>query len=111
MAPIVSPVFPPVVSPVGSLVDFFIAGVQKGGTTALDAMLRAHPALQMAARKEVHFFDKDGLDRTACRHICQWKPPACAMSSGLRPLRLRAATPRPLQPAQRPCPLRMNVPI
>lgn len=43
-------------------VDFFIAGVQKGGTTALDAMLRDHPQIQMARVKEVHFFDNDSLD-------------------------------------------------
>jgi hypothetical protein len=55
----------PLASPLASVVDFFIAGVQKGGTTALDAMLRGHPALQMAAKKEVHFFDRDSLDWTA----------------------------------------------
>ncbi len=43
-------------------VDFFIAGVQKGGTTALDAMLRGHPRVQMANLKEVHFFDNDSVD-------------------------------------------------
>lgn len=43
-------------------VDFFIVGVQKGGTTALDSMLRRHPAVQMARRKEAHFFDDERLD-------------------------------------------------
>jgi hypothetical protein len=43
-------------------VDFLIAGVQKGGTTALDRMLRQHPRIQMARRKEVHFFDKEDFD-------------------------------------------------
>lgn len=43
-------------------VDFFIAGVQKGGTTALDAMLRDHLQIQMARVKEVHFFDNGSLD-------------------------------------------------
>jgi hypothetical protein len=43
-------------------VDFFIAGVQKGGTTALDDMLRGHPAIQMARRKEVHFFDNEEMN-------------------------------------------------
>lgn len=42
-------------------VDFLIAGTQKGGTTALDLYLRAHPELCMASRKEVHFFDRDEL--------------------------------------------------
>ena len=39
-------------------IDFMIAGVQKGGTTSLDAYLRQHPEISMAKRKEVHFFDK-----------------------------------------------------
>lgn len=46
-------------------VNFFIAGVQKGGTTALDAMLRQHPNIEMAKLKEVHFFDNDALDWSA----------------------------------------------
>lgn len=41
-------------------VRFLIGGVQKGGTTALFAHLAEHPALQMAACKEVHFFDREG---------------------------------------------------
>ncbi|WP_300376938.1 sulfotransferase domain-containing protein [Henriciella sp.] len=39
-------------------IDFMIAGVQKGGTTSLDAYLRQHPDIAMAKKKEVHFFDK-----------------------------------------------------
>ena len=39
-------------------IDFMIAGVQKGGTTSLDAYLRQHPAVSMAKKKELHFFDK-----------------------------------------------------
>jgi hypothetical protein len=46
-------------------IQFFIAGVQKGGTTALDQMLRKHPAIQMATVKEVHFFDNDTVDWSA----------------------------------------------
>lgn len=42
--------------------DFFIAGVQKGGTSALDALLRRHPAIRMAGRKELHFFDNEKID-------------------------------------------------
>jgi hypothetical protein len=42
-----------------SRVDFFIAGVQKAGTTALDSYLRKVPGVQMADRKALHFFDKD----------------------------------------------------
>lgn len=46
-------------------VDFFIAGMQKSGTTALDTMLRGHPPIQMAAKKEVHFFDNEQVDWSA----------------------------------------------
>jgi hypothetical protein len=40
-------------------VSFLIAGVQKGGTSSLDAYLRQHPQITMANRKEVHFFDDE----------------------------------------------------
>jgi hypothetical protein len=43
-------------------INFFIIGVQKGGTTALDSYLRRHPNIQMANIKEAHFFDNDALD-------------------------------------------------
>ena len=49
-------------------VDFFIAGVQKGGTTALDQRLRGHPQIRMARRKEVHHFDDETVDWTAPDH-------------------------------------------
>jgi len=38
-------------------IDFIIAGVQKAGTTSLDAFLRQHPDICMAKKKEPHFFD------------------------------------------------------
>lgn len=44
-------------------VDFVVGGVQKGGTTALDAMLRVHPGITMAPNKEVHHFDSDWSSR------------------------------------------------
>lgn len=40
-------------------VDFLGVGVQKAGTSALDAYLRQHPALAMARVKEVHYFDDE----------------------------------------------------
>lgn len=40
-------------------VSFLVAGVQKGGTTALDSYLRQHPEICMATKKEIHFFDND----------------------------------------------------
>lgn len=46
-------------------VRFLIGGVQKGGTTALDQYLRAHPALEMASIKEAHFFDDESVDWAA----------------------------------------------
>ena len=49
-------------SPAPPIVDFFIVGVQKGGTTALDAYLSLSPHVQMAKVKEVHFFDDETID-------------------------------------------------
>lgn len=44
-------------------VAFLIAGVQKGGTTALFDYLVAHPSLELPAIKEAHFFDDEaGVD-------------------------------------------------
>ncbi len=40
-------------------IDFLIAGVQKGGTTALFDHLRDHPQIQLPDVKEVHFFDDE----------------------------------------------------
>lgn len=42
--------------------DFFVAGVQKGGTTALYSKLKHHPDIFLPERKELHFFDKEHLD-------------------------------------------------
>jgi Sulfotransferase domain len=41
------------------LVNFLIAGTQKGGTTALFAYLQSHPDICMSNVKETHFFDSD----------------------------------------------------
>jgi len=43
---------------------FFGVGVQKGGTTTLDRLLRHHPDLELPeGRKELHYFDDDaGFD-------------------------------------------------
>jgi len=43
-------------------VGFLVAGVQKGGTTALYDYLVEHPALLMADVKETHFFDDESRD-------------------------------------------------
>ncbi len=39
------------------LPDFLIIGAQRAGTTSLFRYLAAHPSVEAAARKEVHFFD------------------------------------------------------
>jgi hypothetical protein len=44
-------------------VAFLIAGAQKGGTNTLDYWLRSHPAVAMAERKEVRYFNDDRLHR------------------------------------------------
>ena len=46
-------------------VDFFIAGAQKCGTTALDHYLRSHPKIQMALTKEIHYFDDETINWSA----------------------------------------------
>jgi hypothetical protein len=43
-------------------VTFLIAGVQKGGTTALFDYLRDYPDIALPHVKELHFFDDDGQD-------------------------------------------------
>ena len=47
------------------IVQFFIAGVQKGGTSSLYRYLRDHPAIQMPAKKELHFFDNEAISWAA----------------------------------------------
>lgn len=49
-------------------VDFFICGVQKGGTTALDSFLRQHPEIQMGNAKEIHHFDNESINWSAPDH-------------------------------------------
>src|SRR5262249_32624193 len=44
------------------LVDFFIVGTQKAGTSALDRYLRQFRTVQMANVKEIHFFDDEDMD-------------------------------------------------
>jgi hypothetical protein len=42
--------------------EFVIGGAQKSGTCTLDRLFRMHPALQMSAKKEIHFFDDETRD-------------------------------------------------
>lgn len=44
------------------LVSFLIAGVQKGGTTALFDYLGDYPDVALADEKELHFFDDEAQD-------------------------------------------------
>jgi hypothetical protein len=46
------------------LVNFLIAGVQKGGTTALFDYLADAPDIALSRTKEVHFFDDEAQDWT-----------------------------------------------
>jgi hypothetical protein len=46
------------------MLDFFICGVQKGGTTSIHSYLRTHPDVFMPEKKELHFFDNDRLFET-----------------------------------------------
>jgi hypothetical protein len=46
----------------GRPIDFIIAGVQKGGTTALFDYLGDMPGLALSRVKETHFFDDDARD-------------------------------------------------
>lgn len=43
-------------------VNFLIAGVQKGGTTALAQYLNQHPDLWIPTSKELHFFDDESIN-------------------------------------------------
>lgn len=43
-------------------VDFLVAGVQKGGTSALFEYLRDLPGIQMPSVKEAHHFDDETID-------------------------------------------------
>lgn len=47
------------------LVNFVIAGVQKGGTTALYEYLREYPDIALSREKETHFFDDETRDWSA----------------------------------------------
>ncbi|WP_148894257.1 sulfotransferase domain-containing protein [Geothermobacter ehrlichii] len=49
----------------GFKVNFLLAGVQKGGTTALSTFLGQHPDICMAPCKEVHFFDRPDYEHLA----------------------------------------------
>lgn len=43
-------------------INFLIAGVQKGGTTALHSYLRKNSSIFMPERKELHFFDDETIN-------------------------------------------------
>lgn len=47
------------------LVSFIVAGVQKGGTTALFDYLGDYPDVALSKAKEVHFFDDEARDWAA----------------------------------------------
>lgn len=59
--------------------ELFIAGVQKAGTTSIDAVLRQHPRLQGPVIKETHVFDDETWDWSQDPAACldSFYPPAC----------------------------------
>lgn len=71
-------------------VAFLIAGVQKGGTTALFDYLVEHPALDLPAIKEAHFFDDErGVDWAApdyARYHALFSRPAPALRGEATPI-------------------------
>jgi hypothetical protein len=44
------------------LIDFFIIGTQKGGTTALHSILKSIDGIEVPTTKEVHFFDNESTN-------------------------------------------------
>lgn len=48
--------------PRDEVVSVFVCGAQKGGTTSLFSYFCEHPGLQPPDRKELHFFDDEGVD-------------------------------------------------
>jgi hypothetical protein len=61
-------------------VDFAVCGTQKGGTRALVAYLKEHPAIGMSRRKETHFFDDEDVFR-------EGEPDYCSYHARFRPER------------------------
>ncbi len=49
-------------APTRPIVDIFIGGVQKAGTTSFHGYLAGHQALLPPIRKEIHFFDNERID-------------------------------------------------
>ncbi|HVX35308.1 MAG TPA: sulfotransferase [Hyphomicrobium sp.] len=47
------------------LVNVFVCGTQKGGTTSLYAHFAEHPQLSNPSQKEIHFFDNEEIDWTS----------------------------------------------
>ncbi|AZO36323.1 MAG: sulfotransferase [Mesorhizobium sp.] len=64
------------------LVDFFIVGTQKGGTTALHSFLSQHPGVELPGIKEIHHFDDesgvdwDRPDHSRLHSFYDWSRPA-----------------------------------
>lgn len=51
------------------VVNLFIAGTQKGGTTALAEFLAAHPEVCMVRNKEAHIFDRPDIEQLTAQQI------------------------------------------
>ena len=58
-----------------------IGGVQKGGSTALAAILSAHPNVEFAPHKELHYFDGGpAFCRGTAKYLSQMKPMTAAVA-------------------------------
>lgn len=73
------------------IVDFFVAGVQKGGTTALSSLLGRHPEIRLPPGKELHFFDDERLDwaapdYTKLHRAFDWYDPAVRVRGEATPV-------------------------
>jgi len=59
----------------GSLPDFLIIGVQKGGTSSLYSYLTDHPQVASAFKKELHYFDSDKFGKGEGWYRSNFPPP------------------------------------
>lgn len=99
-------------SPLRVLPDFLIIGAKKCGTTSLYSYLIAHPEVDTAFRKEVHYFD--GQERLGPLWYRSFFPTVLRRELGRlgtgRPRRTGEATPDYLYRADAPAGIRALVP-
>lgn len=57
--PLLGKLYRGITYPIRLLPDFLIIGTQRGGTTSLFRYLQAHPCIEPAVNKDLHFFDRE----------------------------------------------------